>query len=259
MENKTLGFIGGGRITSIFLHGFEMANASFSEIIVFDPDKNVLTNLQAKIPEIICESENLQSSANCDIVILAIHPPIMVETLTKIKPFLKDDAILLSLAPKISIQKIKEVLGGFSNISRAIPSAPGIILQGIHPVAFSDEMSEDKKDLILEILESLGETPVVIESKLEAYALICAMGSTYFWFQLNKLQELAMKFGMDKTESKEVIAGMIEGSVNTLLFSDYTPEEVMDLIPVKPIGEFEETIKGFYEEKLTALFEKIKT
>ena len=85
------------------------------------------------------------------------------------------------------------------------------------------------------------------------------MGSTYFWFQFNKLKELAIKFGMDEAESKEIIAGMLESSVNTLFFSDYSPEEVMDLIPIKPIGEYEETIKGFYEKKLTALYEKIKS
>jgi len=88
MKNKTIGFIGGGRITTVFLHGFEMANISFHETIVFDPDTEVLENLQKRIPEIICTSKNIMSAANCDIVILAIHPPIVAETLTIIKSFL---------------------------------------------------------------------------------------------------------------------------------------------------------------------------
>lgn len=259
MKNKSIGFIGGGRITSIFLHGFNMAKVSFNETIVFDPDTEVLENLQKRIPEIICESKNNMSAAQCDIVILAVHPPIMLETLTSIKSFLKQDAIVLSVAPKINIQKITEALDGFPTVARSIPSATGIIQQGIHPVAFSEKMRDDQKDIILEMLESLGETPIVIESKLEAYALICAMGSTYFWFQFNKLNELAIKFGLDEDESKEAISIMIDGSINTLFYSDYTPEEVMDLIPIKPIGEYEEIIKGFYDEKLRALFEKIKT
>ena len=37
-----------------------------------------------------------------------------------------------------------------------------------------------------------------------------------------------------------------------------SPAEVMDLIPVKPIGENEDQIKTIYQEKLKALFEKIK-
>ncbi len=38
-----------------------------------------------------------------------------------------------------------------------------------------------------------------------------------------------------------------------------TPDEVMDLIPVKPIGENEEEIKNTLNTQLLGLFEKIKS
>ena len=37
-----------------------------------------------------------------------------------------------------------------------------------------------------------------------------------------------------------------------------TPAEVMDLIPVKPIGEHETQIREIYQTKLLGLYEKIK-
>jgi len=40
--------------------------------------------------------------------------------------------------------------------------------------------------------------------------------------------------------------------------SGMTSADVMDLIPVKPIGEFETQISEIYRTRLTALFEKIK-
>ena len=40
--------------------------------------------------------------------------------------------------------------------------------------------------------------------------------------------------------------------------SGLTPQEVMDLIPVKPIGEHEAQITEIYNTKLIGLFEKIK-
>ena len=36
MENKTLGFIGAGRITRIILQAFKNRNASFKQIVVID-------------------------------------------------------------------------------------------------------------------------------------------------------------------------------------------------------------------------------
>ena len=40
--------------------------------------------------------------------------------------------------------------------------------------------------------------------------------------------------------------------------SGLTPGEVIDLIPVKPIGEHESQIAEIYRTKLVGLFEKIK-
>ena len=51
---------------------------------------------------------------------------------------------------------------------------------------------------------------------------------------------------------------MLWGTTETLFNSGLTYEEVMDLVPVKPMGEVEETIKGYYTQYLTALFQKIK-
>ena len=64
----------------------------------------------------------------------------MLEILTAITPFPKKDAIVVSLAPKITIKKIAKVLNDFQAIACVNPSATGIINQGINPVAFADTM-----------------------------------------------------------------------------------------------------------------------
>jgi len=42
MKDKSIGFIGGGRITRIFLKAFENKEVSFKGIGVFDTNKDVL-------------------------------------------------------------------------------------------------------------------------------------------------------------------------------------------------------------------------
>jgi pyrroline-5-carboxylate reductase len=51
---------------------------------------------------------------------------------------------------------------------------------------------------------------------------------------------------------------MLQGSVHTMFDSSLKPEEVMDLIPVKPLGEDEETIRDSYRTKLMSLYGKLK-
>ena len=85
------------------------------------------------------------------------------------------------------------------------------------------------------------------------------MGPTYFWFQLYELQELAKSFGISSHTLKDAIPKMLNGAAKTMYESGLTPAEVMDLVPVKPLGEEEATIKGLYQNRLNALYTKLKS
>ena len=258
MEMKSIGFIGGGRITKIFLRAFANSNTRFDEIVVYDLNDENLRKLKNSFPEIRIESSKIDEAARCEVLFIAVHPPAVMDVLSKIGPYLSETSLVVSLAPKIAIEKIKAALNGFQSIARVNPSAPGVINQGINPVVFCEGVSDKQKNHLISLLGILGNAPIVDESKIEAYAVISAMGSTYFWFQLQKLEELGLQYGMEKSEVKEVISGMLKGTINTLFYSGIPYDEVMDLVPVKPIGEYEETIKSYYTEKLNGIYEKIR-
>jgi pyrroline-5-carboxylate reductase len=84
------------------------------------------------------------------------------------------------------------------------------------------------------------------------------MGPTYLWFQWQELRNLAESFGMSSVEAETGVAEMIAGAVSTLFESGMSAEEVMDLIPVKPLGEEEQIVRAMYKSKLGPLYEKLK-
>lgn len=257
MKTKSLGFIGGGRITRIFLQAFVNKKAIFDSISVFDSNPETLQALKQKFPFIktlVYASE----AAKKDIVFLALHPPVIMETLGKITGAVSEQTIFISLAPKITIEKMAAVLKPVNQIVRLIPNATSVINHGYNPVSFGPEVSEIQKWYILEMLNLLGQTFETSEEKLEGYALISSMLPTYFWFQWRELEVLGNQFGLSEAECRETIYETMNAALNTMYHSGMKPEEVMDLIPSKPIKENEEQIKAIYQEKLTALFEKIK-
>jgi len=258
MKTNSLGFIGGGRITKIILQAFENSGITFDKVVVTDSNPDVLNSLKLKFPKISVASDNLQEVVNNEVVFIALHPPVLMETLAKIKDFVSKDTILISLAPKLTMEKMATALGGFANIARMNPSASAIINKGVNPIAFSQGMQVETKSKILELMRSLGSTPVVEEAKIEAYAVITAMGHTYFFFQLQKLKELAVTFGMNEKEAQTAITEMLWGTTDTLFKSGLSYSEVADLVPVKPMAEVEETIKGYYDQYLTGIYAKIK-
>lgn len=256
MKTKSLGFIGGGRVTRIFLQALVNKKAIFESISVFDTNPEVLQALKLKFPFIQVLS-SVSEAAQKDIVFLALHPPVITETLEKIKPEISEPTIFVSLAPKITIAKIAAVIP-VRQIVRLIPNATSIINHGYNPVSFASGMSEIQKWYILEMMNLLGHTFETAEEKLEGYALVSAMLPTYFWFQWHELETIGTQFGLSESECRESIYETLNASLNTMYRSGMCPNEIMDLIPVKPIGDTEEQIKDIYREKLTAFFGKIK-
>jgi len=63
---KTLGFIGGGRITRILLQGFKTANVSFEKIHVYETNEMVLNALKTDYPQIVSATTNPEVAASSD-------------------------------------------------------------------------------------------------------------------------------------------------------------------------------------------------
>ncbi|MCU0462747.1 MAG: NAD(P)-binding domain-containing protein [Bacteroidales bacterium] len=227
----SIGFIGGGRVTKILLQGFKNKNVKFEKVVVADTNTE---NLKRRFPDIV--SADAKSAASQDIVFIALHPPMIMDTLELIKNDVKAEAAVISLAPKINFPKLALKLGHVKNLARLIPNATSYINEGFNPVTFAPGFDQEKR----------GEM------------LMSAMLPTYFWFQWRELAGIGVKTGLTEEESKQSIFQTIVASLDLLYKSGLTPQEVIDLIPVKPIGEHEPQITEIYNTKLLGLFEKIK-
>jgi pyrroline-5-carboxylate reductase len=257
MHHKTIGFIGGGRITRIFIEGWQRSGKLPANITVSDANADVLGKLKAKFPSIQISQDNSET-AKKDIVFLAVHPPVVATASEQIKTGLNLNAILVSLVPKFTINKLSELLGGFNRIARVIPNAPSIISAGYNPCVFSSSLTPQDKNEVKQLLEPLGESPEVDEQKLEGYAVLTAMGPTYFWFQMQTLREIAIGFGLTPEEVNAGLKRMVCGSARTLVDSGLSAQEVMDLVPVKPLAEMEPQVTEAYKTKLPGIYQKIK-
>lgn len=252
----SIGFIGGGRVTKILLQGFINKNVTFKKVVVTDTNPEVLANLKKQFPEV--ETSDAAAVAHQDIVFISLHPPVVMDTLELIKNDVKAVATVISLAPKINLPKLSMKLSHVKNLARLIPNATSYINEGYNPVTFAHGFDSSAKKDVLDLLSFLGTTFEVSEEKLESYAIMSAMLPTYFWFQWKELAEIGQKIGLSAQESNDSINDTLIASLNLMYKSDLTPQAVMDLIPVKPIGEHETQISEIYRAKLIGLFEKIK-
>ena len=258
MNGKKIGFVGAGRVARIMLGGWAKAGRMPAEIVVSDVAPETLTRLAGAFPNVRTVGNDSPQAAGQDIVFLAVHPPHVAVVLSDIRASLKPDAILVSLAPKWTIEKLAGLLNGFTRIARIIPNAPSIVGQGYNPIAYSPSLTAQDRSDLAELFAPLGELPEVEEGKLESYALVTAMGPTYLWPQLYELQSLAESFGLTRAEASAGLTAMINGTVAAMNEAGFSPEDVQDLIPVKPLADLQPAFLEGYRTKLNALLEKIR-
>ena len=257
MHSHTIGFIGGGRITGIFLEALGRRGMAHERVTVSDTNPEVLARLKGRFPAITATADNAEAVSR-ERVFLALHPPALKAVLPELAPRVRKDAIVVSLAPMLTLAQLSKLLGGFMRLARVLPNAPSVVRAGFNPVAFADGLPANPRAEIETLLDGLGQHPLVPEETLEAYAILAAMGPTYFWFQWQALREIAAGLGLAKDDTDRALRAMLDGSVRTFFDSGLGAAQVLDLVPVKPLAEAEPQILQAYRDALPRLHAKLK-
>jgi pyrroline-5-carboxylate reductase len=258
MSAKSVGFIGGGRVARVILGGWQRAGQMPAEVVVSEPDAAAVEQLKARFPAVRHTLDAPGVIGRMERIFVAVHPPALLDALQPLAGHLRPDAVVVSLAPKVPIARLVRALGGFERIARAIPNAPSLVGAGYNPVAFGPGLGERERESVLELLGPLGACPVVPEEHLEAYAVLTAMGPTYLWFQIQQLRELGASFGLSGEAVDQGLEAMIVGTAKTLFASGLSAQEVIDLVPVKPLHQDEENIRAALKARLSGMFQKLK-
>jgi len=258
MTTNSVGFVGGGRIARILLAGWAHAGCLPREVVVSDPDASLLGQLKRRFESIAVAPGDNTAAGLQQVVFVAVHPPLVVEVLRGIAGVLRENAIVVSLAPRITTNTIAESLNGFRGVARSIPNAPSVIGAGYNPIAFGRQFGELQRSEIVALFEPLGSCPIVDECTLEAYALLTAMGPTYFWPQFLELLELAKEFGLSDAAARSGLRAMVTGAAATLVDSGLDDESLLDLIPVKPLDEEQPRLREAYRRRLVEIHNKLK-
>lgn len=255
-HSPTIGFIGAGRITSIFLSALERRPDGIGQITVSDAAPDVLRRLVGRFPDLEAAEDN-RAPARQDVIFVALHPPILRKALPGLASALAPSAVVVSLAPVVSLAELSRLLDGFGRLVRMIPNAASLLGEGFNPSVFGPGLGAQDRERLHGLFSAFGSCPEVAEEKLEAYAILTAMGPTYLWFQLELLRELGNSFGLTDEEARTGLAAMAHGATRLLLESGLPAAEVMDTIPVKPLGEEAPAIEEAYRRRLVPLHRKL--
>ena len=191
-----------------------------AEVIVSEPNAKVLEKLKRQFPSVRSTPDAPWLLGQVEVVFVAVHPPAVADALKPLAGNLRDDAVVVSLAPRVSLARLATGLGGFARVARTIPNAPSLVGTGFNPAVSAPAWTRPAASANL--LLRPGRVSRVPEDHLEAYAVLTAMGPTYLWFQLQQLRELGHRSAAP-ADVDAGLAAMVAEAARAFFASGLTP------------------------------------
>ena len=239
-----IGFIGMGNMGKALLKGALKSNSSDNFIF---SDKYITDEMVQSIGTTKAD-DNISCVKNAKYIFLAVKPQFFGEVADEIKNYITKDKVIVSIMAGLTIDIIKEALGGNARVIRVMPNTPALVEAGMSGVCFDlSEYTEEEKNTVLGILEACGRVKIVTEAMMSAVTCACGSSPAYVFMMIEAMADAAVADGMPRAQAYEFAAQAVYGSAKMLLDSKLHPGVLKDMV-CSPGGTTIEAVRVLEEK-----------
>lgn len=179
--------------------------------------------------QVTAANNNAECVKDSKFVVLAVKPQYYQDVIDEIKDEITDSQIVISLAPGISIDNLKERFGKNVRVIRIMPNTSALILESMTAGCYSkDEFTVEEKQLAREFFESFGEFEEVEEAMMSAVVSISGSSPAYAYMFIEALADGGVKYGLPREKAYKFAAQALLGSAKMLLDTKEHPGKLKD-------------------------------
>lgn len=190
-------------------------------------------------------------AGQADLVMLCVKPQDFEKMAAELKPYLGDQ-LVLSIMAGMSIEKIKETLGGKGRIVRAMPNLPAQLGYGMTVFTVSPDVDKIHLFAIQNLINTTGKSLYVNdEGMLDAATALSGSGPAYVFYFIDVLTEAGINMGFTQQEAELLVKQTFAGAINLLEGNNLNPKEWISRVASRG-GTTEAALKTFNETNLAA-------
>ena len=227
LDNKKISFIGGGNMAQALISGLVSCGVKPSLITVADPSSEAREQLAAKGLNTVDPTADAKAAViGADIVVLAVKPQVMKAVVSDFADVL-DKQLVISVAAGLSTALLSNMLGGYSNIVRAMPNTPAMIQMGATGLYGTDDISAEQKQLATAVMEASGLVMWVDdEEHMHAVTAVSGSAPAYMFYFIEAMVDGGVALGLDKEQASALALQTMLGAAKMALGSEDAPSEL---------------------------------
>lgn len=230
MNNKIIGFIGGGNMASAIIGGIIGSGLADKDHVIAADKFPVAVDRLKDTFGIQASTENIEISSNADILFLAVKPNMFVSVIPEIKEYIKKDALIISIAAGQTIAKIETLFGKEIKLVRVMPNTPALVGASMSALSPNKNVSEEELALAQQIFNSFGQCEVVSESLMDAVVGVSGSSPAYVYMFIEAMADAAVADGMPRAQAYKFAAQSVLGAAKMVLETGKHPGELKDAV-----------------------------
>ncbi len=225
MIDYELGVIGAGNMAMAILRGVVKSGClQRDSIVAYDP---VVTREQMLAIElgILCARDN-SMTGSCPHVLIAVKPNIVPDVLDEIKPIVKEDSTIISIAAGVTTAFIDERLDGKGRIVRVMPNTPMLVGSGMSAIAAGPRATNEDVHWTQRLFSASGLTVVMKEDLMDAVTAVSGSGPAYFFYLIEAMTAAGVAEGIDPEVAEMLATRTCIGAGQLLAETRKSPEDL---------------------------------
>jgi len=224
MLAKTVGFMGAGRMATALARGLVRAGTVRSNAIAAtDPSDEALRTFLAEVPGANAGADNLSSVGLADVVFLAVKPQTMSVALEALTKAIRPDALVVSIAAGITLERLAAGLPTAQRIVRVMPNTPCLIGQGASGYSLGAHATKADGELVSTLLSAVGVAFEVPEKMLDAVTGLSGSGPAFVYSMIEALTAGGVAAGLPAELAAELATRTAAGAAAMVLQTGETP------------------------------------
>ena len=254
-----LGFIGTGNMASAIMGGIiKNQIIPANEIIGADMMEAGRKRVKEQFG-IQVTADNHEVVRNSDVVILSVKPQFYAEVIAEIKDDVREDQIIITIAPGKTLAWLKEQFGKNVKIVRTMPNTPALVGEGMTAACPNEYMTKEEITYVLTLLESFGRVEIIPERLMDTVVSVSGSSPAYVFMFIEAMADAAVSGGMPRAQAYQFAAQAVLGSAKMVLETGKHPGELKDMV-CSPAGTTIEAVRVLEEKGFrSSVIEAMKT
>ncbi|MFI3172599.1 MAG: pyrroline-5-carboxylate reductase [Eubacteriales bacterium] len=253
-----LGFIGSGNMASAMMSGI-IKNEIFAaeEIIASDLFAPSREKAQATLGIHVTES-NSEVVEKAEVVVLSVKPQFYPAVIAEIKDLIKENQIIVTIAPGKTLAWLREQFGKDVKIVRTMPNTPAMVLEGMTGACHNELVSKEELEYVCHILRGFGEVEVLGEHLMDVVTSTSGSSPAYVFMFIEAMADAAVADGMPRAQAYKFAAQAVLGSAKMVMELGKHPGELKDMV-CSPGGTTIQAVRVLEEKGMrSAVMEAMK-